>query len=148
MELPQWTAWLVSRGKRDRTVLGEICGAVSFALLFFFKCLFCYFMGIKCLHVCLCTTFMPAPLEARRRLLIPWNWSRDDCELPCKYWELNPDPFPKRQMLLTTEPSAALAPVFLNRVPLCPLGKRKRPGFPCGVPSTIEGTISDPPPWP
>lgn len=77
---------------------GLYCGkSVLLSPLPFCSFLNVYFVILWLLNVCMCvcTTLMPAPLEARRGLLITWNWSRDDCEQPCKYWELNPDPFPK-----------------------------------------------------
>ena len=35
----------------------------------------------------------------------PWTGLRDDCEMPCEYWELNRGPIEKQQILLIVEPS-------------------------------------------
>ena len=32
------------------------------------------------------------PAESRSKHWIPWNWSYDDCELPCECWESKPGP--------------------------------------------------------
>lgn len=112
-----------SRGKRDRAVLGEIC--VVSSLLFCSLLKVCFMCISVCLHVCLCTTCRPLPMETSSALLIPWNWSTGGCEQPCRDWELNPDPLSKQRMLLTTEPPAALAPVFLSQVPPVPSGQKE-----------------------
>lgn len=58
-----------------------------------------------CSHVCKCTTCVPVPVEARGGCQVPWNWSTDSGEPPCRYWELNLDLLEEEPVLLIAEPS-------------------------------------------
>ena len=49
-------------------------------------------MLFACVSVCLCVRF-------------PGTGITENCELPCRSWELNPGPLKKQPVLLTTEPS-------------------------------------------
>jgi hypothetical protein len=52
------------------------------------------------------------PLEVRRGWQVPWNWNYRWLWATSGYWNLNPDPVEKHQVLLTAEPS--LQPLLLG----------------------------------
>ena len=69
-------------------------------------CLILYF--IFCLHGCLCSTCVPGVHGGQKRDIQPGTGVTDGCELPHKFWDLNPGPLEEQLVLLTTEPSLHL----------------------------------------
>lgn len=60
------------------------------------------FIWVFCLHVCLCTVDVPSACRGHQT---SWNCTHRGCELPCRYWERNPDSLEEQPELLITEPS-------------------------------------------
>lgn len=57
-----------------------------------------------CLHVCMCTAYVPAAYRSQKKALSPLkmeSWMI----VSCGCWELNPSRLEERPLLLTTEPS-------------------------------------------
>jgi hypothetical protein len=63
---------------------------------------------LLCLHGCLCSTCVPGVHGGQKRDIQPGTGVTDGCELPHKFWDLNPGPLEEQLVLLTTEPSLHL----------------------------------------
>ena len=73
--------------------------------LFWFFFYFCMCMSVlfECMsghHLYTQCTKSPEKKEC----WIPWVWSLDWCEPPCRAWKLNPGPLENQSVLLTAEP--------------------------------------------
>lgn len=50
------------------------------------------YVGVFCLHVCFCTTCIPSAHGDQKRRSDSLELQLHCCELPCGFWESNPDP--------------------------------------------------------
>ena len=70
---------------------------------FTFYFLFCVYGCFACM--CLCTMCMQYPQRPEEDIRSHGTEVKDNCQLPCGCWELNPGPLQEQPVLLTTEPS-------------------------------------------
>lgn len=73
------------------------------------------YVGVLCLHGCLCLTFAECPLKARRSH-VPWNWSYRQLGAAMS-WEWDLGPVEEQPVPLTTEPPLQ----FLSIALTCPV---------------------------